>query len=272
MRATFHSKRLSQFTTEQNLFVLLSLSSTPLSKMTLAGSVLTPDRQYPEQAMAAVHTFLSPALPHHVPGVMASFGIGETHPSVRATLGPLDAYQRCTCKNVPSPVLQICSMLSTKAPHPPVVLKHMVTAVYLSSRVAVSHPRFSQRPHTVSQVCNTSLSSGFIAGEAAAQTGPGANPSRGTLPTPLPHHILGLQKHQAQEKATNTGEIRPRQAAFNRGRCRRSPGTAPGTVGNRPSSRGPARSRPPAAILKAGRRSPSALRRKTITATPRPFK
>lgn len=86
MHATFYSKRLSQFTTEQNLFVLLTLPSTPLSKMTLAGSVLTLDRQYPEQAMAAVHTFLSPALPHHVPGVMASFGIDETHPSVRATL------------------------------------------------------------------------------------------------------------------------------------------------------------------------------------------
>lgn len=272
MHTTFYSKRLSQFTTEQNLFVLLTLPSTPLSKMTLAGSVLTLDRQYPEQAMAAVHTFLSPALPHHVPGVTASFGIGETRPSARAMLGPLGAYQRCTCKNVSSPVLQICSMLSTKALHPPVSLKHMVTAVYLSSRAAVSHPRFSQRPHTVSQVCNASLSSGFIAGEAAAQTGPGADSFTGNAThTPAPPHP-GPPETQAQEKATNIGEIRPRQAAFNRGRCRRSPCTAPGTVGNRPSPRGPARSRPPAAILKAGRRSPSALRRKTITATPRPFK
>lgn len=181
--------------------------------------------------MAVVHIFLSPALPHHVPGVTASFSITETCPSARATLRPLDGYQRWTCKNVPSPVLQICFTLPTKARRPPVSLKHTVTGTHLPSGAA------GVRCHTLAPAnvltpwlrCATPRCPPIF---LLARLLCGQSRERGSLTgnatdTPAPPHP-GPPEAQAREKATNTGDKRPHQAASHRGLCRRPVSQAAG--------------------------------------------
>ena len=175
MHTAFYSKKLSQFISEQRLFVLQTFPSAALSKITLAVSVLILDSEYPEQAMAAVPiSYWQPRYTARLVSQLLSALVKRTHLPVQRCTRLTDA-NLVVVNNVPSPPLQIHFMHFAKALWPPVSPTRTVTGTRLSSTAADAWYHalaLAQSPHTTPQACNTSLSSDFIAGESAARPGP----------------------------------------------------------------------------------------------------